>query len=179
MVYRIPGSYKIRSNLACVTLVEKGMMILNLPYFPSHKAIYDMEKLAPTFETIMKLYPEIARCLGCNTCTKICPMGLSVMEIVAAALRGEIQKAAELSQECVMCGLCASRCPAELLPYHIALLARRLYGKYLLPPYSHVMNRLNQIESGEYDEEMEKLIKLSREELEEEYKKAQADKRLI
>jgi heterodisulfide reductase subunit C len=155
------------------------MRILNLPYFPSQKAIYDMEKLAPTFETIMKLYPEIARCLACNTCTKICPMGLPVMEIVAAALRGEIQKAAELSQECVMCGLCASRCPAELLPYHIALLARRLYGKYLLPPYYHVINRLKQLENGEYNEEMEKLLKLSREELEEEYKKAQADKRLV
>ena len=101
------------------------------------------------------------------------------MEVMAAALRGEIMKAAELSQECVMCGLCASRCPAELPPHFIAMLCRRLHGRYLFPPYPHVTRRLEQMDQGDFDQEMEKLLSLNEEQLREEYKKAQADKRVI
>ena len=179
MVYRSPGSYKIKVGLACVTQIEDGMMIVNLPYFPSQKAIYDIAELTPTAETLFKAYPEIGRCLQCNTCTRMCPQDIPVMDVMAAAQRGEIRKAAESSQECVMCGLCASRCPAELSPYLVAIVCRRLYGRYFFPPYAHVIRRLEQIDSGEYDEEMERLLTLSEEELREEYKKAQADKQVI
>ena len=177
--YRTGKDFKIKTALACVTLVQEGMMILNLPYFPSKKAIYNVEKLTPTGETIMKIYPEIARCLECNTCTKMCPQNVPVMEVVAAALRGDIEKAAKLSVECVMCGLCVARCPGELLPNYIALLCRRLYGRHMIPPYPHVINRLKQLDGGEYDEEMDRLLKFSSEELREEYKKSQGDKRVI
>jgi len=78
-----------------------------------------------------------------------------------------------------MCGLCASRCPAELSPYLIAMLCRRLYGRYLFPPYAHVIRRLEQIDGGEYNQEMERLLNLDEEQLREEYKKAQADKQVI
>ena len=101
------------------------------------------------------------------------------MEVMAASLRGDISKAAELSQECVMCGLCASKCPAEISPHSIALLCRRLFGRYLIPAYLHVIRRLEQIDRGEFDQEMERLLDLDEEQLREEYKKAQADKRVI
>jgi heterodisulfide reductase subunit C len=179
IVYRTAGDFKIKTALACTTRVQAGMELINLPYFPSRKAIYDIEKLTPTDVTIMKAYPEIARCLGCNSCTKMCPQNVPVMEAVAAALRGDIGLAAQLSVECVMCGLCAARCTGELSPNYILLLCRRVYGKYMLLPYPHVIYRLKQINSGEYDDEMEKLVKLNREELREEYEKAQADKRVI
>ncbi len=177
--YRTPGDFKIKTALACFTLVQEGMMILNLPYFPSKKAIYDLEKLTPVDATIIKLYPEMAKCVGCNTCTKMCPQNVPVMEVVAAALRGDIEKAAKLSVECVMCGLCTARCPGELSPHYIALLTRRLHGKYMIPPYTHVINRLKQLDSGEYNGDMDKLMNLTTEDLREEYKKSQADKRVI
>jgi succinate dehydrogenase/fumarate reductase-like Fe-S protein len=179
MVYRKPGSYKIEVGLACVTQIEDGMMIMSIPYFPSNKAIYHLENLTPTGEVILKLYPELCRCLQCNTCTKMCPQEIPVMEVMAFSLRGDIRKAAELSQGCVMCGLCASRCPAELSPYLIAMLCRRLYGRYLFPPYAHVIRRLEQIDRGEYEQEMERLLSLDEEDLRQEYKKAQADKQVI
>jgi succinate dehydrogenase/fumarate reductase-like Fe-S protein len=179
MVYRVPGTYKIKTGLACVTLVQEGMMILNLPYFPSHKALYDIEQLTPTAETVIALYPEIARCMACNTCSKMCHQNIPVIDVVAAALRGNIQQAAELSGQCVMCGLCAARCPAEISPHYIALLCRRLYGKHLVPPYRHVIERLEQITAREYDLEMDKLVQLSEDELKEEYNRAQNDKQLI
>jgi len=179
MMYRTPESDKIKTGLACLTLVEEGMMVMNIPYFPSVKAIYDMEKLEPTAEAVLKVYPEITKCIGCNTCTKMCPQEVPVMDVIGASLRGEIDKAAQWSRECLMCGLCAARCPAELSPHYIALLCRRLYAKYLLPAYSHVTRRLKQFDSGEFDQEMDRVARLSTEELREEYRKAQADKQVI
>ena len=35
------------------------------------------------------------------------------------------EKVADMSFDCIMCGLCASRCPAEIVQYNVALLARR------------------------------------------------------
>jgi ferredoxin len=179
MVYGVPRDYKIKTGLACVTLVEQGMMILNIPHFPSRKAMYHVENVKPMAESIVKLYPEIARCMRCNTCTKMCPQDIPVMEVVAAASGGDIQKAAELSMECVMCGLCAAKCPGELSPHYIALLCRRLYGRHVVPPYPHVIDRLKQLDSGEYDEKMDKLLELDADDLREEYRKVQADKRII
>jgi len=179
IIYLTPESAKIKTGLACVTLVQEGMMILNMPYFPVRKAIYDIEKLEPTTETIIQQYPEIIKCIGCNTCTKMCPQEVPVMEVIGAALRGEIEQAAQLSTQCVMCGLCAARCPAELSPHYIGLLSRRLYAKHMVPPYPHVVDKLKRLDNGEYDEEMEKIIRLGAEELREEYRKAQADKQVI
>ena len=179
MVYGVPRDYKIKTGLACVTLVEQGMMILNIPHFPSRKALYHVENVKPMAESIVKLYPEIARCMRCNTCTKMCPQDIPVMEVVAAASGGDIQKAAELSMECVMCGLCAAKCPGELSPHYIALLCRRLYGRHVVPPYPHVIDRLKQLDRGEYDEKMDKLLELNADDLREEYRKVQADKRVI
>ena len=49
----------------------------------------------------------------------------------------------------------------------------------MIPPYRHVIDRLEQLDRGECEEEMDKLLKLTPEELRQEYRKAQADKRLI
>lgn len=179
IVYRTPKSDKIETGLACLTQVQEGMMVMNLPYFPSVKTSYDIEKLKPTAEAILEVYHEITKCIGCNTCTKMCPQEVPVMDVIGAALRGEIENAAQLSQECVMCGLCAARCPAELPPHYIGLLCRRLHGKYLVPAYPHVTKRLQQLDSGEFDEEMEKIVELDTEELRATYRNAQADKQVI
>jgi len=45
------------------------------------------------------------------------------MEYVAALLRGDLAEAAELSFDCVMCGLCTVRCPAEITQYQAAMYA--------------------------------------------------------
>ena len=179
MIYRIGNGVEIKTGLACITQVQEEMMILNLPYYPARKVIYDMDKLTPTAETAIELYPEVLRCMGCNACTQICPQDIEVMNMIAEVLSGDIQKAGELSAECVMCGLCAAKCPAGLSPHHVALLCRRLYGKHMLPAYSHVINRLEALDNGEYDAEMDQVLKLDSEGLKEEYKKSMADRRLV
>jgi len=71
----------------------------------------------------------------------------------------DVAKVAELSFDCVMCGLCASRCPAEIAQYHIAILARRLYGKYILPKSEHTDAMVKRIEEGTYESKLEGLMK--------------------
>jgi ferredoxin len=178
-VYRVPGGNDLQTGLACVTLVQEGMSLLNIPFFPTNKPKYDLEALQPSAETILKVYPEIVKCMGCNTCTKMCPQNVPVLEVVSAALTGDIQAAAELSPECVMCGLCAARCPAGLSPYQIALLCRRLHGRYLLPRYPHVTARLKQLDDGEYDAALAEAVTWDKARLRKEYEAAQADKKVI
>ncbi len=164
-IYRLKGDYKLRSGLACQTVVQDGMYLAQIPFVPANKAKYNIQELEPTVNTILKYYPEAARCVSCNSCTKICPQELSVMDYINTALRGDIAKTADLSFDCIMCGLCASRCPAEMPQYYIALLARRLYARHIAKPAKHLAERVKEIESGKFDKEMEKLKKMSREEL--------------
>ncbi|MBN1350360.1 4Fe-4S dicluster domain-containing protein [candidate division KSB1 bacterium] len=168
-VFRLPGSYKIEIGLACQTVVQPNMYLTQIPFFPVNKAIYDMDALKPTGESIHKLYPEIFRCVACNTCTKSCPMDVQVMDYISAAIRGDIKLASELSFDCIQCGLCTARCPGELPQYHIGQLARRLNGKYITPKAEHLAKRVKQIEEGRYEEGLQKLMKIGKEEMQQLY----------
>jgi len=158
-VFRLPGSYKIEIGLACQTVVQPSMYLTQIPFFPVNKAVYDMNELKPTGESIHKLYPEIFRCVACNTCTKSCPMDVQVMDYISACLRGDVKLASELSFDCIQCGLCTARCPGELPQYHIGQLARRLNGKYITPHAAHLEKRMQQIEEGRYEAALQDLMK--------------------
>jgi ferredoxin len=99
-------------------------------------------------DRIKALYPEVFKCVACNTCTKSCPMDIEVMDYMAAAMRGDVARLAELSFDCVMCGLCTSRCPAEICQYNIAILGRRLYGKSIAPKAEHLASMVKDIEKA-------------------------------
>jgi heterodisulfide reductase subunit C len=164
-VYRLEGEQKLGFDLACQKLVEDKMYLVQLPFVPATKAEYDLDKLKPTESTLLTFYPEIARCVSCNTCTKSCPQDIETMKYIQMAVRGDIAKCAELSFDCIQCGLCAMRCPADIKHYHVSQLARRLRGKYIDKRSKDLMNRLKEIENRKYDKEIEKLMKKSRKEL--------------
>jgi heterodisulfide reductase subunit C len=174
-LYRKKGSYKLEGALACQKIVEDGMYIAQIPFNPAEKKTYDMNKLKADSNTILEYYPEVSRCLACNTCTKACPQDLMVMDYVQTALRGDIKKTATLSFDCISCGLCAVRCPAEIVPYNVGQLARRLYSKYIDGPTQHVLDRVKEIEKGVYDEEITELMKLNKEELAKRYNSREID----
>lgn len=168
-VYRLPGDYKIYTGLACTTLVEDGMWLSQLPTFPGQKAIYDIDKIEPSVETIQILYPEVFRCVACNTCTKACPQDLEVMDYIQAAMRGDIEMVMDLSFDCICCGLCAIRCPAEIVQYNVAILAKRLYGKYLSPESKQLEKRLREMKRDKYDKEYQELMKMKAKDLKKKY----------
>jgi len=164
-VYRLSNDYQLRYALACQTVVQPGMVLGSIPFFPAQRPTYRLEELKPQAETLMELYPEILRCFGCNTCTKACPQEIDVLDYMSAALQGDLPELADSSFDCIMCGLCVARCPAELVPPNVALLGRRLYGKYLAPAAQHLRKRVEEIEAGVFRKELDELKSLPLEQL--------------
>jgi succinate dehydrogenase/fumarate reductase-like Fe-S protein len=167
--YRVKGDPKLYFGLACQTVVEPNMYLAQIPFFPAQRATYRIAEMAPTPATLFSTYPELLRCLGCGACTKACPQDLDVRAYMAAGMKGDIAEMADVSFDCIMCGLCAARCPAEEAQYNIAILARRLYGRYLAPRSEHLKERLEEIEVGAFEAQLEELKQLSRDELVERY----------
>ena len=157
-IYRIKGQQELKTCLACQQQVEEGMYVATLPFFPLVKQVYDIEKIKPTQQIMMQLYTEIYSCIGCNACTKSCTQELNVMQYIAYAQRGEYEKAAEESFDCVMCGVCSSRCPAGISHPQVALLTRRLTGKYLAPETQHLINRVAEIDRGDCKAALEAIM---------------------
>ena len=168
-IYRTKENAQLKFDLACQKTVEPGMYLTQIPFFPAPKTLYELEKLEASAETILDVYPDIVKCFGCNTCTKACPQDLEVMWYMSDALRGDIKETANKSFDCVMCGLCAARCPQGLIPYDVALLCRRMYGRYLAGESEHLKKRIREIEEGCFDEELGKLKKMSTDELRKRY----------
>jgi formate hydrogenlyase subunit 6/NADH:ubiquinone oxidoreductase subunit I len=168
-VYRLPGDYKIYTGMACMTLVQEGMWLSQLPAIPSHKPVYDIQELKANVQTFQKLYPEVFRCVACNTCTKSCPQDLEVMDYIQAAKRGDIEKIMDLSFDCLSCGLCAIRCPAEIVHFNVGILGRRLYGKYLAKKSEHLEKRIREVQSKKFDAEYKNLMKMKKDELKKRY----------
>ncbi len=167
--YRVQGDPKLYFGLACQTVVEPNMYLAQIPFFPAQRAAYRIEELTPTAATLFKLYPEVLRCLGCGTCTKACPQELDVRDYMASAMRGDIAGVAQKSFDCIMCGLCAARCPAEEAQYNIAILARRLYGRYLAPRSAHLERRVEEIEEGIFRAPIAELMAMDGAELRKRY----------
>ncbi|MBO8457639.1 MAG: (2Fe-2S)-binding protein [Spirochaetes bacterium] len=175
-IYRIKGDNELKACLACQTKVENNMYVATLPFFPLEKQLYDIEKVSTTQQVMMQLYPEIYSCIGCNSCTKACTQGLNVMQYIAYAQRGEFEKCAEESFDCVMCGVCSSRCPAEISHPQVALLARRINGKYLAPKSQHLEDRVNEIAQGKFESLIQDIMNKPLAEIKELYNNREIEK---
>lgn len=168
-IYRVKGDKELKIALACQTKVEDGMYFTQLPFFPGEKPLYDINAFEPNMDVMGKFYPEIYKCIGCNSCTNGCPQDLNVMQYIAYAQRGEFEKCAHESFDCVSCGICASRCPAGITHYNAALLARRLTGKYIAPRTGHLTEKVAEIIAGKHDDSIKEIMDKNIEELKELY----------
>ena len=175
-IYRIKGDRELKVCLACSTQVEEGMYLTQLPFYPLIKELYNIEEVKPTEQLMMQLYPEIYACVGCNACTKSCTQGLNVMQYIAYAQRGEFDKCAEESFDCVMCGVCSSRCPAGISHPQVAMLARRLNGKYLAPHCEHLDERVQEVRDGKFEALIESLMEKPLDEIKELYNHREIEK---
>lgn len=175
-VYRTKNDYKLKTAMACQTRVEDGMYLVQIPFSPAEKVPYDIEKEQYDSHVFIKYYPEIARCVSCNSCTKACPQDLQVMDYIQAALRGDFKRLTELSFDCIQCGLCAIRCPAEIVHYNVAQIGRRMYARYGIEKEKNIEKRFKEIGDKKFDKEFEKLLILNPEQMKEKYKEQQKTK---
>jgi len=174
-VYRKPGDYKLQVALACQKTVEPDMYIAQIPFFPANRALYDFAKLTAAPEEVFKLYPELFRCVACNSCTKACPQGIEVMDAISALKQGNISEAARLSFDCIQCGLCTSRCFGELAQYHMFQLARRIYGARIVPRAEHLAEMVKAVDEGRYDRFLDELKQVKEDELKKLYQEREAE----
>ena len=174
--YRVKNDYKLQVDLACQKRVEDGMYIVQLPFIPAQKPKWDLDKMKSTTDEVIRVFPEITRCLSCNVCTQACPQDIEVMRTIQALRRGDLEDAVNLTFDCISCGACSIRCPAEITHYQVFQLARRLFGKYETIPAKHLMERVKEIEEGKFDDEVSKLMDMNLEEIKELYKKREIEK---
>ncbi|MCL0035908.1 4Fe-4S dicluster domain-containing protein [Dehalococcoidia bacterium] len=174
-VYRKPKDYKIYTGLACQTVIEPEMYLAQIPFYPANRTNYNLGDLTSAPEEIYKLYPKLFRCVACNACTKVCPMKIEVMDVMALLKQGNISRAVELSFDCIQCGLCASRCFGELPQYHIIQLARRLYGARIAPRSRHLPEANEAVKQGRYEEPLRKLMSMGENELQKLYQEREIE----
>ena len=175
-IYRIKGGRELKAALACQEQAVDNMYIATLPFFPLIKQPFDINEVKPDEQIMMQLYPEIYSCIGCNACTKSCAQELNTMQYIAYAQRGDYEKCAKESFDCVMCGICSSRCPAGISHPQVGLLTRRLYGKYIAPHSEHVEKRVKEIESGNFESLIEQLMNQPIDEIKELYNNREIEK---
>ena len=163
ITYRVRGSYRLKHALACQASVEQDMEITQIPFVPANKSLYDLTEIPRVEEAVKEYYPEVFRCLACNTCTKSCPQNIEVMEFIQAIIRGEYRKASELSFACIMCGSCVARCPAEISPSNLSLLVRRIFVRENLPTPENVSRRVKEIKQGRFKQVVDELAHMDSE----------------
>ena len=159
-VYRREGEYRLEFVLGCQEMVEEGMHLTQIPFTPAPRTEYRLSELDPSENVLLQYYPEVARCVSCNTCTKACPQEIEVMDYIQAALRGDLARTAELSFDCISCGLCTMRCPADIKHYHVAQLARRLHSIANSPVPAHLTIRMSELEGGAFNGELDELVSM-------------------
>ena len=152
------------------------MYISTISYFPLEKQAYDLDEIEPTADMIQHLYPEIYSCVSCNTCTATCTQGLDVMGYIHDAQKGDFKACAEKSFDCIMCNCCASRCPAGISHPEVAMLARRINGKYIAPEAKHLTERVEEIKKGDLLDDVRALMAKSDAEIRELYNNREIEK---
>ena len=124
VLYRTPGDSMVKACLACQTKVQEGMCIATIPGLKTENSVYAHVKDG----TLLSLYPEINSCIGCGTCTRLCPKGIDAKKLVEYAREGRNDLVAKEAVSCVMCGICAEKCPRGIKPYSVGMYAGRIEG---------------------------------------------------
>ena len=161
---RLKGRFDSKTALACQTEIQDGMAVTLFPSDLSKKAIYSFSKSTerpeerPTNKDLFQSYPETRRCTACRACSTVCPQEIDVMGSVRSAINGDFSSVAEKMTSCVMCGLCATVCEVQIKPHRVGVYARRATGAFYPKPPERLLNRLEEIRSGKYDAEWDRLL---------------------
>lgn len=163
--YRTKDDPRVKTCLACSFAVEDGMSFSFAPPFPARKAIYNIRELTDPKQDLFTLYPEAPLCRNCNACTEACPQGIDVREGVWRAVFGDFKAVSDMFMNCVMCGLCAPVCIADIAPNFVALYASRAQGVHFTEKPIGLKQRIQAIAEGRYQEDWNRILAMTDEEL--------------
>ena len=163
--YRTKDDPKVKTGLACSMAVEDGMSFSFMPAFPARKAIYNLPELKDPKQDLFELYPEAPLCRNCDACTQACPQKINVREGVWKAVFGDFKAVSEMFMDCVMCGMCTPVCIADIAPNLVAVYASRAQGVHFSEKPEGLSTRIKAISDGQYQEEWDRILQLSDEEL--------------
>ena len=163
--YRTKDDPKVKTCLACSFAVEDGMSFSFMPPFPARKATYDLLQLENPKQDLFNLYPEAPLCRNCNACTEACPQTIDVREGVWRAVFGDFKAVSEMFMDCVMCGMCAPVCIADIAPNLVAVYASRAQGVHFTEKPEGLDKRIKAIQDGHYEADWERVLKMSDTEL--------------
>jgi len=168
-VYRMKSDYRLYTGLACQTTIKEGMYLVQIPFVPAEKQRYNIADLKPDSSIVIGLYPELVRCVSCNTCAKACPQELEVMDAVQFILKGNLSETTSLIFDCISCGLCSLRCPAEIQHANVFQLVRRLHGAHILKKCKNLEVRVKEMQERKYEQQLLEYAKRSLDELKKSY----------
>jgi len=163
--YRTKDDPKVKTCLACSMAVEDGMSFSFMPAFPARKAIYNLPELKDPKQDLFELYPEAPLCRNCNACTEACPQKIDVREGVWKAVFGDFKAVSDMFMDCVMCGMCAPVCIADIAPNLVAVYASRAQGVHFTEKPEGLATRIKKIADGDYQDDWDRILQLSDEEL--------------
>ena len=133
IAYMEEGGRRVKFGLGCQTLVQPNMNVIMMPFFPSRRAIHDPAALAEPAARLAELYPELQSCNDCKCCN-VCPEWIVVARVMQDARQGDFAAVAKGMRACIMCGLCASRCPHGISPHFVGMFLQRAWGCSQEPP---------------------------------------------
>lgn len=170
VIYQMRDDVRAQAGLACQMTVSDGMHVISFVSAPARSATRTVKDGEEADKIIGRLYPEIYSCVECSVCNCFCPQDINVMQYIKHARNGQIAECAELSFTCVACGACSARCPAKIPHAEVAMLARKIKGRYLIPTCEQLDARVKEIEVGKYDEPLAALLDKSIEEIKQLYR---------
>jgi Fe-S oxidoreductase len=164
VAYLEKGGKKAKFGLGCQKVVEDGLNVIMMPYFPSRVARYLLDTMEDPLARLAEVYPELYTCDDCKACN-VCPEWINVAGVMKAAKGADYETATEHIMDCIMCGLCASRCSKGIAPQHVALFIQRALAKERpFPP--NLRRRLEEVASLHHDADWERVAAMGDEQLE-------------
>ncbi len=163
MIYRPKGAKHVRFGLGCQTVVQNGMDIIMVPFYPSKTADYNISELKSPLEKLRVMYPEIDKCTQCGKCTIACPEWIHVSDAVQKSEDGKYDEVAKMMKGCIMCDLCAAVCNEDISPQYVALYIQRSLAKKRLIPQK-LIKRFSDIELFFQQKEWKKLLSMNADE---------------
>ena len=83
------------------------------------------------FASLVKLEPDVVKCMACGSCSASCTAGkftrTSVRSAILALQNGQEKEALDMLKGCLLCGKCSMVCPRAINTRHLIISICKIY----------------------------------------------------